>query len=62
MIYDWIMQTKSHLTDVTMETDRYAEGDKYLFLDMDMAILGASSQRTYVQRCFLTFELALFAV
>lgn len=41
-IYDWIIQTKSHMTDVTMETGAYAEGDKYLFLDIDMAILGTS--------------------
>lgn len=36
------MQTKSHMTDVTMETEVYGEGDMYYFMDMDMAILAES--------------------
>lgn len=30
------------MTDVTMETGVYGEGDMYYFMDMDMAILAES--------------------
>jgi len=37
------------MTDVTMVTGGHREGDLYLFLDMDMAILASGAESKFVK-------------
>ncbi|XP_060596879.1 uncharacterized protein LOC132750843 [Ruditapes philippinarum] len=48
-VYDWIIATKQHSTEVHRMPGVYGQDDLHYFLDMDMAILGTSdsSYKTY---------------
>lgn len=40
MVFNWIIQTKTHKTEVHETRGVFGQDDLHFFLDMDMAILG----------------------
>ena len=62
VVYDWIMETKKHTTEVHRTPEVFGHDDLHYFLDMDMAILGTSDSGIHIYFINLLKKLKTFEV